>query len=109
MRTRNATDLDPLMCCIAEDYPFKEDDQVRSHLTTEEKLAASIKHISGEISALTGIITEEFKDYGHGLPLDIEQIQQINVSIFMESLRLAGLLGMNGEDVFRLASQNLRQ
>lgn len=103
-------DLDTLIAYIAEHFTFDEETypELRG-ASEEERLAFAIRHSALHMSKTAGKIAAVSEDVDHGRELDMESLRENTMKSLINTLRLAELVGMSGNDLVQAIEKKYKK
>ena len=103
-------ELNEVIRLIAEKYPFNEEKYPElKNANKKEVLKFAIRHSALHFSKTTGKISAISEDADHGEEINIDELKKQSAKSLINTLRIAELLNMSGEDLIKLIEEQYKE
>ncbi len=100
-------DLDTLIAFIAEHFRFDADTYPElAGQNAEQRLRFAVRHSALHFAKTAGKIAAVSEDSDHGEELDLEELRRHVPKALINTLRLAELVHLSGDDLVRAIREN---
>lgn len=103
-------EIDRLIALVAKYFTF--DAKAYPELAGKDEkqtLAFALRHSALHFSKTAGKIAAVSEDIDHGEEIEIDKIRKNTVKALMNTLRLAELVGLSGQDLVQSVEENVQE